>query len=581
MVYGREPSATRFAAEPAGLSDRAESGRTLLIGAGAVCFTILVIKLLLIWRININWDEFFFLSHVHALSRGELAQMMQTSYAHLFRWLVAVDGDEAFQVVLARVVMLAFLAVTCLLIWKLARRWTSAPLATLAPLCYLAMLPVVRHGASFRADSLLAPLTLAAVLLFLDRSRDRVRLYAAGVCFGLAVALSVKAVLLLPVLMALAFFEHSDAGSEARARPLAVAQHLLALGFIAALVAGATVWLHARTLAQVAGPEAGVYVSSLFEKSLLNVPFLPQRSVLEATLRADLLSWLLIFGGVAAAILRRRYAPLALALSLLPILFYRNAFSYYYLVMLAPACVFAALAGESAFLFLKDVLGRAPAKRLLLVMGIAVTAQAAIHLLTISDDEQSRQRVVIAAVHKIFPRPVAYIDHSGMIASFSKVNFFMSTWGLQTYRTSGRSFMREAIDRHRAPLLLANRPILDPDSPSFAALLPEDRRLIREFYPRYWGPIRVAGAEVVLTNPDEAALQLPYPGRYRLRSAQPVTIANSVYHDGQLIDVAEPASINVRAASLPAGGLLVRLFWANALLPPRVPAPLAPLYTPL
>ena len=155
---------------------------------------------------------------------------------------------------------------------------------------------------------------------------------------------------------------------------------------------------------------------------------------------------------------------------------------------------------------------------------IPLILQGAVRVLWLAPDTQQQQRETVAAVHKVFPTPVPYIDHSGMIASFRKVNFFMSTWGVESYRAAGRSFMRDALTRYRPPLLLVNRGELDPDAYQFGWLLPEDQALIQEFYVPYWGPIRVAGARVQIPRSGSIEAHLPFPGRYRLEAATPVRI---------------------------------------------------------
>src|SRR4051812_18833083 len=67
----------------------------------AASAALVVLKLLLISRININWDEFLFLSHVHSLVRGDLGSVFQTAYTHLFTWLPAL-GDEMTEIIVAR-----------------------------------------------------------------------------------------------------------------------------------------------------------------------------------------------------------------------------------------------------------------------------------------------------------------------------------------------------------------------------------------------------------------------------------------------------------------------------------------------
>jgi hypothetical protein len=279
-------------------------------------------------------------------------------------------------------------------------------------------------------------------------------------------------------------------------------------------------------------------------------------------------------------LLRRRYVPLAFALSLLPILFYRNSFSYYYVVMLAPACVLAAIAADQLRSSLGDLFGRAMAGRILLALASVLVLQSAIHLFALREDNQAPQRAVISAVHHVFPNPVPYVDHSGMIASFRKVNFFMSTWGIQAYRARGESFMREAIDRHRPPLLLTNRPILDPDSETFRALLPEDRRLIEASYVRYWGPIWIAGTEAILPAEGVVTIRVPFPGRYRLEANQAVVIDGTVYRDRQEIDLTRAVGeILVHPSQSLSAQAKVRLVWADSRSPPSWPPPPMPLYT--
>jgi hypothetical protein len=52
--------------------------------------------------ININWDEFRFLSRIYELDRGELGSAFQTFHVELFRWLLGTPGNEADQVIAGR-----------------------------------------------------------------------------------------------------------------------------------------------------------------------------------------------------------------------------------------------------------------------------------------------------------------------------------------------------------------------------------------------------------------------------------------------------------------------------------------------
>ena len=97
--------------------------RILSATAAAACVALAAYKFFLTGRLNVNWDEFYYLNFVHALARGDLNLLMQGAYTHLFAWLPAVGGDEMAQILAARVVMVVLLCFTTLLVWRLGRRW--------------------------------------------------------------------------------------------------------------------------------------------------------------------------------------------------------------------------------------------------------------------------------------------------------------------------------------------------------------------------------------------------------------------------------------------------------------------------
>jgi hypothetical protein len=168
-----------------------------------------------------------------------------------------------------------------------------------------------------------------------------------------------------------------------------------------------------------------------------------------------------------------------------------------------------------------------------------------------------------------------------MIASFRKVNFFMSTWGLENYRAAGQSFVERALAA-RAPLLVANRPVLEPGRPEFKSrLLPRDRALIEQFYQPYWGPIRVAGAAVELVGNETLLAELPFPGRYRVETEAAISIDGVVRRNGEIIDVERPGlRIAASREREPPNDqqVRVRLIWAAAHPPPPAAPPRHRLY---
>jgi hypothetical protein len=539
------------------------------------CCALISAKLALLWRINVNWDEFFFLSHVYELTGGRLTLLFQGAYTHLFRWLTWLDGNEVDQILAARLVMFGLLALTSFLLWRLARVWVSHETAALAPLCYLAMSPVLKHGGSFRYDSLMVPLTVLTLLLLAKRKTQRHGVVLAAVSLGVSAAISVKAILLAPAIGVLMLLTSLD-DKPFPWRKLAT--DVLVFGATAALTLVVLMGLHKLSVT-VPVQGSSQLAAETVNKVLLDVPFFPQAGSFYATRYTDNFAWLLLFAGALAALLQRRFRPaFACSLTLLPILFYRNAFPYYYVVMLAPACVLAAVAADTVREFLVRRAQATGAYVMLSVIAAALLAHGATQVADLRHNDQLGQRMVVNAVHSIFPQPVPYLDHSGMIASFPKVNFFMSTWGIQTYRQNGRAFMAEALKNHAPPLLLANRPVLDPNAGAFKRLLPEDQELIERFYLPYWGPIRVAGAAFTISDGAATAIELPFSGSYRLETSEPVLVDGTVRGNGDVVTVGH-TTVQLRSASTTSAGIQGRFIIASAQPPPPGDMPSFPLYT--
>ncbi len=558
-------------------SPRSAHGSLAAILPLSACVLVLLTKLWLVLRINVNWDEFYYLSNVYAYIRGDVVSLLQLIYVHLFTWLPLVGADEMDRILVARCVMWGCIVVAALVIARLAGKWVSPAAAWFAPLAYLAASPVLRHGASFRADSMLAPLGLLTLLLLLGEKPGMRRLAAAGALFGLSLAISIKSTLFAPMLLVLlACWQLEPAKSwSAYGRP---ALSRIAIFGAASLAAfAALLFLHWLTLPDGSLTSIQSDAVGAARKTLLDAPLFPRWDYLKPTLRADWLTWSMLLAGLAIALWRARLAA-AFALSLLPLLFYRNAFPYYYVVMLAPAAVLAAVAVDALY----DFVRRSPAFPVWLPVAVTLPLlfQAGSNVLRLGYYEQGNQTRTIAAVHEIFPEPVPYVDHSGMIASFPKVSPFLSSWGIQNYRDRGVGFMHDAIATYHAPMVLANSSVLMPDAPGFELLLDEDRELLERFYVPYWGAIRIAGAAVDLGASESVSVELPFAGRYRVETDGEVIVNGAVRSNGALLEVPDgPGYPLVTVARANADPIAVRLIWAGAGPPP--PGPRLPSFAPL
>jgi hypothetical protein len=415
---------------------------------------------------------------------------------------------------------------------------------------------------------MLLPLTVAA-LLFITRAGDRPLRndLAAGVCLATAFALTTKAVLLLPSLVVMVFASGAGTLLDAARVGHAVRRIAWIIG-TACLVSALLIATHSTQV--VAGVEpAGAFATRTITEALLDVPLLPRGDYFRNLVSQDLIFWAALFIGLVIAARLRAFVAAASALALLPILFYRNAFPYYYPVMMAPAVILVALAAD----WLRQ---RRAGALALATLSLLLIHHAWDGVMTLRFAEQQKQREVIAAVHNIFPAPVPYIDHSGMIASFPKANFFMSTWGVESYRRGDRDFMPDALVSSRPPLLLVNHGVLVSGTFLYRQLTEIDRRLLEESYVDYWGPIKIAGVEIAVPADGTASFHVPIAGRYRLDSSKLIEVNDVRLEPGETIEIADGP---VTATNVDGQSLNARLVWADARAPPDRPPPKLPLYS--
>jgi hypothetical protein len=550
----------------------------IILLATAAISAIVIAKVGLAWRININWDEFLFLSRIHELVRGELGLLLQGAYTHAFRWL-ADDGDEVRQVVEARVVMAALLGASAWLLYRVARAWASPPAAAAAVLAFLGAWPVLKHGASFRADSLLLPLILASLAALVRSSAPARRsVVLAGLCFGVACVVTIKAVLTLPVLLLAASLPDAPLQRDAAPSSGRAAGRIALFLLTAAVAAGVLLAAHATQVVTVAEPAiAGALRAA--DTTLLALPFAPRGDLFLELARSDSPFWIAAGAGLFIAVRRRELAAAAASLAILPVLVYRNAFPYYYPVMMAPLAVLVALAFERLLHWPAGNERRGAGSFALLAVCAVMTFRAWDGLMALRFDGQERQRAVVAAVHRVFPHPVPYVDHSGMIASFPKANFFMSSWGVEAYLRRGQDFMPSILAGACPPLLLANHPVLVDGTLLNRQLRAEDRRLLASGYVDYWGPIRVAGAAIDLAPGTTASVSVPCSGRYRVESGSDIIVDGIARRGDDVLELDATRNITVGATAHATQRL--RLVWAGAREPPSGASPELPLYDPL
>lgn len=486
------------------------------------CLALLGVKLALLWRINVNWDEFLYLSKVYAYQRGALTTAFQTFHVHLFGWLTALPGNEVDQVLAGRLAAFVLRIGTTTCVFLVALRLYGRTGAWFAALASLSFSYLLRHGESFRGDPIIAFLFIAAVALLVLRPGSRAVTLGAAVLYATALLVSVKALVYAPALAVVL--------AVAAVRPTQrAAVALFGAGLVAAYAA--LYLLHTTAVAPV---DASIAARTAAAGAAMWLD--PRFEVLRETLRADWVFWTLFTAGLAAAMVaairssdKHAWVLIGLQLPLVSLLLYRNTYPYFFVVLTpvaALACGYAAARIIAAGTGRRRVAGAFVAS-----LAAGLTMQATLSASVYADDMVSAQRAVLAAVHRMFPEPVPYIDRGGMVASFPRIGPFMSTSVLDRYRARGRPVFAALVREHAPAFLLANVAGLElhlaweemRESPH--RLLRADFEFLQRNFIHHWGPVWVPGRTVDLIALGGAVdVELPVSGEYTLEASGAVLV---------------------------------------------------------
>jgi hypothetical protein len=541
---------------PVGELSSLEPGAAGVIGAGSAPVVLRRTLMLLIAgtllahvhflrRQNVNWDEFWFLSFVHDHARGTLFTALQSFHVHLFGWLPRVGGQEIDQIIAGRSVLFLLLLGTCACVYRLARRLASVNASLFAVLCCAGYSNVLFHGTSFRTDGVGVFLLMGALVLVQVSRLRWSAVAAAALLTAVALLVTVKSVFFLPTIgVALV-----AAGwrSPRHLRPVLV--DLLIYTTVLIGAAGALYAWHNSTVGDSAAQNPlGASLQASADKVIRRDRLFPRFSQLQDTIRGNLVQWFCLFH--AAALLARKlvareqaaqtWSAIALVFPLFSLVFYRNAFPYFYVFLMPPALVLCAVAF--------DRLARVPGPNrwhhapLPLLATLAIGVAVGSYTVRYLPDTTTQQRELVAAVHTIFPTPVAYIDGHGMIGSFPRTGFFMSGWGNESYRGANRPVFGEILALRRPKFVIANAaPLSAGLALGKGALLPGDIEVLRENFVRYWGLIYVAGRRMHLSPETEAIWNVGVEGIYRLQSDKAVAIDGRTYRPGDTVFLAAGA----------------------------------------
>ena len=232
----------------------------------------------------------------------------------------------------------------------------------------------------------------------------------------------------------------------------------------------------------------------------------------------------------------RGFLLLTFALPLLGIFFYRNAFPYFFPFLVAPAMILVAVAVSE----IEPMISRRPFNIYLYLLLGNMMLNTLIQFHRDSQRDQEAQREILSLVYRMFPQPAPYIDRNSMVSRYPKQGFFMSTWGVETYRTKGIPVFEKILEMQRPVFLIANSYTLVNamngielvDGPW--QLLERDKSVLKSNYIHHWGALWVAGKSFELDS-GSTDFRLLIPGFYTVESLAAINLDERFLSNGETV----------------------------------------------
>ena len=541
----------------------------ILIAAIAIA---LIMQIFMVFRFEINQDEFYSLNIAYEAARGDFTNPFQTFFFRIARLLQYVPGYEVDQIVVGRIGIYFCAIITCLLIYKISRRYFSVEASLFALLSFFSFGFVFRHMTAFRYDMVITMLLMAVIWIVSDPQQNWKKVIAAGLLIGLSFTFALKSIFYAPIIAV--FLIGRWVASQWSKQTF-----WYGFGtFISALVAYSLLYVLHDT-SEFAVSKSANYLQDISSKSFFGGLFMRGDWFLHSFL-SNIWAWGMVLIGACVIMsdlkdksIRPRIETIGLlsfAASLSPIVFFFHANPYFYPFMLAPAVVFVAAAADRLLLKKRKMFFGVFAAILCLLTGTTFVKSMS--------QNQYDQRATINAVHEIFPESVPVIDYCGMISSFDRINesgLFINPdiFAMSKYVNAGRPIMVDIISKYKPKVMLSN--IIEfPDSDQRIALfdnelVPEDTALLESHYLQFWGPIYIPGQRLQ----NNKAFEILVDGIYTYYGPDGVLINGLLFRNGQTVNLSEGQHLITRLSTNNA-----KIVWGDNLQKPNFTEPTGGLF---
>ena len=521
--------------------------RTIEIAVISMILIALVLKSVLVFKLNINQDEFHFLSDVHTYLRGELFTPFQTFHVHLFSWLSLISNNEVTQILAARTFLYLFLIGACCFTYLIGRQFLNVTGSLFSVLCYLSFSFVIGNSASFRFDSISVFFLLLSTWLIISKPFSMLSNIISGAAIGLSLVITVKTSIYL-VMIGVIFFIFLVFSANRKLQFYRTASFSIAL--LAAYFLLYRFHVSMLPVKTVNSPEQ--FFKTAFSTFIILDQLIPAWGIIRISFQHNFIIWGLLFTGVFCTFTKQKkskqplskdsFLPYAFLIPLLSLLVYRNGLPYFYTLILSPAIIFCGVCIHQLvekYMYTGEIVCVASTG----ILSIFIFLNFAFfYMALLSGSSIAIQRDFITIVHKIFPKSVTYIDGCSMVPSFSKVGLFMSSAGMESYLKRNKPIMKELIIRSKPKFLIANVPSLDLSlsrnealSLKKYSLLERDWGVLKTNFIHHWSILYVAGKQFDFNSSQNQNFEIIIDGKYTYEGEKEILIDGKVYNPGETL----------------------------------------------
>jgi len=543
--------------------------------------TTLFLKYRMLFLLNIDVDEFTFLSLVHRYIQGSLGSPFYTFHVHLFSWLPMVSRNETDQIMAARLVMFSFFIGSSMFTYLIARYFLNTIGALFSVLCYVSISNIFIHATSFRFDPICSLLFLMAVYLFIKKPGCNIGISLSGFCMALSMMISLKSFFYMVtffVLFICLIYISKDRRETVNNVILFYVSFLASSLFLFIFHSYALLDMKSKDIlfstVETIKHHVGlnIFFNGYFQNWQYMLIFTIENIVVVSLLISGLI--LIIYKyAIDKNIKNKNILILSFLVNYAPLIYYRYNHPYFYVFILSPAVILCGIIVNN----LEKINHGTMLKKipmLISFLSLIVFLNFMYHYKNNSFDQNISNKEIVDSVHKMFPMPVPYIDRCSMISSFPSVGLQMTSHDMERYSKGNNPIMRDIIVQQKPVFIVANIVYLDlnldynrkaKDIFLNYPLLEKDFQFLKQNYIHHWGKLYVSGKHFVFNSEKkEEEFEILIPGIYTIESKENILINGVNYKNGDLIRL-ENAIYSITAKKIPSE---VSIRWGDHLYKP-------------